>query len=687
MTGFENFHFLRPAWLFALALLVPALWAALRQRRSAGAWRRVCDPELLRHLVVDGGGRSSRTVPAVFAVAWTAACLALAGPTWERLPQPAFKEPVQTVLALSLAPSMNARDVAPTRLARARYEALDVLERVEGAAGLVIFAEEPYPVTPLTDDPSVIASQVPLLESRLMPGRGAHVGRAIDQARELLTQAGAAQGRVLLLGDGLGDVPEAALEAAQRAEAAGYPVSVLGIGGDAEALEALAEAGGGRFASVRADDSDLDYLLGGGSGSASLLATAQQSGLKADAWNDVGAWLVLLPLLLVPLAFRRGWAAALGVMFFLPAVPQTATAGVAEWFARPDQQGAAALEQGDAAGAAELFEDPEWRSAALYRSGEYEAAAQMLQGQDDGRSQYNLGNALARANRFEESIAAYGRVLEIEPDHEDARFNRELVEKLLEQQQQEQQQQEQQQQEQQQQEQQQQQQPQQEQASQGGGQSEESEQDESSQEDPSSGSENESAQSDTDEAGAGQDSAQSEPEGAQSEPEGAQSEPEGAQSEPEGAQSEPEGAQSKSEAEGSEAQAENSGESQSAENPAAGQGESEAPEPQTAESSAPSESQQASAEPRGGAGGQQTEPAQPRPEAGRSTAGAGGDQDAPDQTGRPMASGGSGRELSEEDQEAEQWLNRVPDDPGGLLREKLRRRYAERRYGANGSWR
>ncbi|MDP6076501.1 MAG: VWA domain-containing protein [Myxococcota bacterium] len=656
MTGFENFHFLRPAWLFALALLVPALWAALRQRRSAGAWRRVCDPELLRHLVVDGGGRSSRTVPAVFAVAWTAACLALAGPTWERLPQPAFKEPVQTVLALSLAPSMNARDVAPTRLARARYEALDVLERVEGAAGLVIFAEEPYPVTPLTDDPSVIASQVPLLESRLMPGRGAHVGRAIDQARELLTQAGAAQGRVLLLGDGLGDVPEAALEAAQRAEAAGYPVSVLGIGGDAEALEALAEAGGGRFASVRADDSDLDYLLGGGSGSASLLATAQQSGLKADAWNDVGAWLVLLPLLLVPLAFRRGWAAALGVMFFLPAVPQTATAGVAEWFARPDQQGAAALEQGDAAGAAELFEDPEWRSAALYRSGEYEAAAQMLQGQDDGRSQYNLGNALARANRFEESIAAYGRVLEIEPDHEDARFNRELVEKLLEQQQQEQQQQEQQQQ----------QQPQQEQASQGGGQSEESEQDESSQEDPSSGSENESAQSDTDEAGAGQDSAQSEPEGAQSEPEGAQS---------------------KSEAEGSEAQAENSGESQSAENPAAGQGESEAPEPQTAESSAPSESQQASAEPRGGAGGQQTEPAQPRPEAGRSTAGAGGDQDAPDQTGRPMASGGSGRELSEEDQEAEQWLNRVPDDPGGLLREKLRRRYAERRYGANGSWR
>ena len=34
--------------------------------------------------------------------------------------------------------------------------------------------------------------------------------------------------------------------------------------------------------------------------------------------------------------------------------------------------------------------------------------------------------------------------------------------------------------------------------------------------------------------------------------------------------------------------------------------------------------------------------------------------------------------MSEQEQEVEQWLSRVPDDPGGLLREKLRRRYAEK---------
>jgi len=49
----------------------------------------------------------------------------------------------------------------------------------------------------------------------------------------------------------------------------------------------------------------------------------------------------------------------------------------------------------------------------------------------------------------------------------------------------------------------------------------------------------------------------------------------------------------------------------------------------------------------------------------------------------PAATGSGSRQvLSESDQEVQQWLNRVPDDPGGLLREKLRRRYAEKRMGA-----
>ena len=95
-----------------------------------------------------------------------------------------------------------------------------------------------------------------------------------------------------------------------------------------------------------------------------------------------------------------------------------------------------------------LFENEAWRAAANYKAGNYQAAIEGFSQSDDIRSLYNLGNALAHAERFEESIAAYDRVLAQEPDHADALHNKEIVEQLL-QQQQEQQEQEQQEQEQQ----------------------------------------------------------------------------------------------------------------------------------------------------------------------------------------------------------------------------------------------
>ena len=103
----EGLHFLRPAWLLALPLVLLMLWAALRRPRSGGAWRRACDAHLLEHLMRRSDATTSRWPPAVVAAGWIAACVALAGPTWERLPQPAFEEPTRTVLALELSPSMG----------------------------------------------------------------------------------------------------------------------------------------------------------------------------------------------------------------------------------------------------------------------------------------------------------------------------------------------------------------------------------------------------------------------------------------------------------------------------------------------------------------------------------------------------------------------------------------------------
>jgi Ca-activated chloride channel family protein len=57
-------------------------------------------------------------------------------------------------------------------------------------------------------------------------------------------------------------------------------------------------------------------------------------------------------------------------------------------------------------------------------------------------SHYNRGNSLAQAGEFEAALAAYDAALDLQPEMEDAIFNRDLVEQMKQQQEQEQQEQE-----------------------------------------------------------------------------------------------------------------------------------------------------------------------------------------------------------------------------------------------------
>ena len=198
---------------------------------------------------------------------------------------------------------------------------------------------------------------------------------------------------------------------------------------EAEGLRKLAHAGGGRFTAMTTDNRDLRVLLPGGFG-----AAAESGGeLETDRWRDEGPWLLLALLPIAALAFRRGWL----LVVLVVVMPWPGPAQAFEWrdlWQTGDQQARQALEKGDAAEAAALFEDPEWRGVAQYRAGEYRQSATAFSG-ESADSAYNLGNALARQGELEAAIDAYDRALGLDPEAEDAAYNRELVKDLLEQQQ------------------------------------------------------------------------------------------------------------------------------------------------------------------------------------------------------------------------------------------------------------
>lgn len=422
-------HWLRPAWLLALPALALLFGLILWRARRASRWESLVDPAL-RPLVLTGGARSLGWPPLVMlGLAWLLLVLALAGPAWQRGVRPVFRIEQPRVLLLDLSDTLRARDVAPTRLARARFEVMDLLNGTdEGQFALVAFGAEPFLIAPLTTDAATVSEQVPLLAPDVLPLRGERrTDLALRFATNLLRRSGAAGADVLLITDAVG-ASEQAVDAAASLGAAGHRVSVLAIVPNS-GFEALARAGGGVVVAARADDLDTQRLLAL-QGDTDLDGETEQATLDRQ-WRDDGPWLLLLVLPLAALAFRRGWIGLWPVaLLLMPPQPVQAAFWDDLWL-RPQQQALrdAAAGRLDAALMERL--DPGWRAALRHAAGDFEGALQELSGRTGARAHYNRGNLLARLGRVEEAVAEYDAALEAQPGHADARHNRELLLELM----------------------------------------------------------------------------------------------------------------------------------------------------------------------------------------------------------------------------------------------------------------
>jgi Ca-activated chloride channel homolog len=442
-----EFHFLRPLWFLAL---IPALWlliALWRKQSSGTAWNSVFDQQLLAPLWLESPGKSTRLPLILLASGWLLAIFILAGPVWERQPEQVWRAQMSRVLILDLSPSMNANDVSPSRLERARFKIMDILARsTEGRTGLVVFAGEAHVVTPLTEDNATIKNLITALSTEIMPAKGDFGTPALQMAGELLNLTGLRHGELLLISDGIAD-PATALAQARKLREQGYRLSILGIGTEQGGtmqhdgvtefvrfnpmpLQELARAGGGTFSLMTTDEQDLNRLLPDITASGTF-DIVENSGV--ERWIEHGAWLLPLLLLLAAMAFRRGWL--LGFVCLLITPPPAYAFSWQDLWLRSDQQAQNSLNQGDAQSAAQRFRDANWRGMALYETGDFDGAAQAFAESDDIEAKYNQGNALARTGELEQAIAAYREVLQQNPAHDDAKANLDLLEKLLQQQQ------------------------------------------------------------------------------------------------------------------------------------------------------------------------------------------------------------------------------------------------------------
>lgn len=288
-------HFLRPEWLAGIPAAALLMFWQARRQRVARRWRGRIAPHLLTHLTVRPP-RDLAPGPASWLFALLAvSCLALSGPSWERLPSPFTDDSAALVIVLDLSPSMLRDDLPPSRLLRARLKLRDLLAlRNDQKTALVAFGPTAHRVLPFTRDARAVRTYLDVLAPRLMPPApadqpGQRFVAALALADAMLAREGGA-GSVLLVTDN--PPPELA--------AASSPV-VWSISTETPARLAWAD-GTVRWTADDADVTAVNQAL------ARRLEAARQSDAAASQWRDGGVLLLAPLVLLALLGARRGWS-------------------------------------------------------------------------------------------------------------------------------------------------------------------------------------------------------------------------------------------------------------------------------------------------------------------------------------------------------------------------------------------
>jgi len=226
-------NFDEPGLLWGLWLLLPLAILAPRRyfrRRhallaligaaSVGDARRLMD-----------GLRRRYTASTVFFLAFLAATLlALAGPRWGSRLVPEYRRGVDVVIALDLSRSMEARDLAPSRLGRAAALAMDTVNGSPGTRFAVTVGKGSAVLAlPLTEDAESLGSFFRGVSSAGISSGGTDLERLLDASLGAFQPDFPARKKILLLSDGEA-LSGSLQQAAERSAAAGAAIIAVGLG-------------------------------------------------------------------------------------------------------------------------------------------------------------------------------------------------------------------------------------------------------------------------------------------------------------------------------------------------------------------------------------------------------------------------------------------------------------------------
>lgn len=175
-----------PSYLWFL-LLIPAIavlfwWIRRTQKINRS---RLFDERLLNSLRLNYWKRGDKIRLGLFLGAFLFFIIALAGPKIGTEIREVERSGVNLVVALDLSRSMNAEDVPPSRLQKAKFEITRLINRLDGdRVGLIVFTGEAFVQSPMTLDYSALRLFLDIAQTDQMPSSTTNFRSAFRKAAE-----------------------------------------------------------------------------------------------------------------------------------------------------------------------------------------------------------------------------------------------------------------------------------------------------------------------------------------------------------------------------------------------------------------------------------------------------------------------------------------------------------------------
>ncbi len=468
-------HFLRPEWLLALLPIFILLWFIFKHKLQQGSWQTIIDPKFQQILLDEQQQQKQSYLPLIgLAILWLAATIALAGPSWQQVKTPSEKVQQGTVILLDNSLSMLAEDIKPNRISRARYKLVDFLTaNPHLSTGLVIYSGSAHTLSPISDDNQTILSLLPNINPTIMPSYGSDALQGLAKAIQLLQQSRIKSGHIIWLLDdvNLDEIaPLKSLLAGSSIQLTllavgtekGAPISVFehGLIKDEQGkiiiakladdnIRQLASELGASLLYLQNDSSDVEQLSQQFSIQNQKVEQQDDKENEKDIvhWLDNGIYLLLPLVLLLALAFRRGWLVSSILMgcILLPPFALYSPNAVAEdtvtgkkteidfldFFKSPNHQGFERWQKQDYHDAIERFSSLQWKAASHFRLGEMAQAQKQFELDKSPTGRFNEGNALAKQGQYAEAKKQFEKALELKADFTSAKKNLDIINKIM----------------------------------------------------------------------------------------------------------------------------------------------------------------------------------------------------------------------------------------------------------------